>query len=344
MKYSPNFNDTRVRRRCEKALNWLYDFKTNKPSQLSKTLINKYLGRSNDQLGRWLRDRLLVVEDPYFNPETHVCKKYVRNKQGMQELESALHGNVVKPSISEKLQQQLNSGEIEYTERSDRLHSPLQNIPRVIRRPLLSSQGYRYHYDIKCSAPTLIKNHAQQLGLTDPTPALDQYLNDRTAIRQKLAVELLLTEDQVKEIINALLNGARLSASWDSSIWKIINKNYQSFELLKSNEFLISLRNDFKVVWRIIENSLPRETIICSNGSERKKVFSSRRKSQVYRSLEIQVIKEIRRYMKRNKIRSLLMHDGWTCDRMIDPYELRTLIKNSLGYNIDIDMEIYEYV
>lgn len=343
MTYTPNFNDPRVRSRCEKALNWLYDFRSDKPSRLSTRLIDKYLGSQRNDLSKWLRNQVLVVEDDHYNYLTGKCKTYVRNKAGIAELEALLGGSVTVP-LKPVLQQQLDTGEIEYTEKSDRLFSPIQYIPKKVRKPLLSRQGYRYNYDIKCAAPTLIKQHAIKLGLSEETTALDAYISDRSSIRAKIARECNLTEEQVKKIINGLLNGARLSCSYESSIWHLVDCDRVKFNLLKENKEILSLKEDFKKCWRVIEGHYPREYLTDKNGNTRKKVFGSKRKSQVYRELEISVIKEIQRYMKKKKIKGVLIHDGWTCDTMIDPDEVRTLIKTKLGYVIDIDIEVCEYV
>lgn len=341
--YTPNFKDPRVRRRCEKALAWLRQHPTKTPTKLSTRLIDRYLGHQGNPLSLWLREQLLICVDSHFNYLTGKCKTYISNEAGITELTTQLNPQQPK-FLSQEQEQQLSTGDIAYQEVSDRLFNPLQFIPTVVRKPLMTQRGYRYNYDIKCAAPTLISEQARVLGLEADTPWLSAYIQDRTAQRQLIAQQCHLTTDQVKQVINALLNGARLSCNYQSSIWHIIEQDHVKYQLLKNNEIVQGLKDDFRKCWQIIEKDHEPEYITDKRGHVRKKPFGSKSKSGVYRKLELQLIKEIQRYMKKNKIRCLLMHDGWTCDTIIDPIILRNLIKTKMGFNIDIDVEIWEYV
>lgn len=349
--YQPNFNDPRVRSRCETALLFATELSEKTPKQLSKNLINKYFGHSGNTLSKWLRSKLLTVNSDkfIFNSDRPLCKKYTQNRIGVLKLRRQLDGLPIddidpEETLTPVLEQQLQTGEIQYREISDRLFNPLQFIPKTVKKKTYSRYGYAYNYDIKCAAPTLIKEYARQLGLNTPTPALDAYLADRSAIRSELALKTGLTEDAIKTIINGLLNGARLSSNYQTSIWELVNKNNHVLDLLKQDQYVTQLREDFKTCWSVIEPHLPAQTIVDKNGKTRKKPLGCKAKSAVYRKLELSVIKEVKKYAKRKKIKIILEHDGWNTDTLLDPYELKCHIKKALGYSIDIEYEIWEFV
>jgi hypothetical protein len=345
--FKPNFNNKATRRRCLTAMEWVEQFVSpHKANWLSTREIDRHFTGGSNPISQWLRQQLLIVEDQHFSFGSQPkCKTYRRNQDGFEQLAEILHGvKTPSPTISVELEQQLATGDFEYKEKSDRLWNPLQNIPKVIKRPLMADRGYRYHYDIKAAAPTLIREYARSLGLDYEFACLDQYVADRDLIRARIALRTGLSEDKVKEVINALLNGAQLSHNWQSSIYDICERNTQTIDLLKTDEDIQSLREDFKKCWNEIKKTLPKQTITDRNGIERTKRLSSRTKSGVYRRLELDVIKLVRTYMKKKKNPCLLEHDGWVCKNLIDPYELKSLIKNKLGYVIDIECEIYEYV
>jgi hypothetical protein len=346
MAFKPNLNNQATRRRCQTALDWVEQYVSpNKVCWLSTREIDRHFTGGSNPISQWLRLQLLIVENPIFmfGNGTGKCKTYRRNQDGFQKLYQLLNGSTA-PTISPKLEQQLDTGEFEYNEKSYRLWNPLQHLPKIVKKPLMADKGYRYHYDIKAAAPTLIREYAVSLGLKTPLTGLDSYINDRDKIRAGVALRTGLSETQVKEVINAMLNGAPIAANWQSSIYDICNKNVHVISLLQADEDIQSLKEDFKKCWDQIKQTLPKETYTTKSGKERTKRITPRQKSQVYRKLELEVIKEVKRYMKKKKNPCLLEHDGWFCKEIVTTDELRLLIKNKLGYVVNIDVEIYDYV
>lgn len=347
--FTPNFENKATRRRCEQALAWVEQFVSpHKANWLSTREIDRHFTGGSNPISRWLRQQLLIVEDPtYLFGSKKQCKTYRRNQDGFEKLYAALYGTTQEPNpkgISPQLEHQLDTGEFEYKEQSDRLWNPLQNIPKTVKKPLMADRGYRYHYDIRSAAPRLISQYSQQLGMTQPIPYIERYLNDCDQMRQEIATRCNLSQTQVKKIINAILNGAPISVQWDASIYLICDKNKQSVELLKQDQDIQGLKEDFKKCWTKIKETLPKEPYVTKSGVEKTKPLNSRRKSQIYRGIELQVIKEVKRYLKKKKNLCLLEHDGWFCKEIIDQYELRTSIKNKLGYHLEFECSIYEYV
>lgn len=343
MTYKPNFNDTRVVNRIKKSINFV-ELYTNpkKVSSISSTQLYKYLGNTSKPLGKYLMDNLLVVVDRYYNAETHVCRKYRQNSNGVHLLKQAVGLESFIPELNDELNQQLDSGEIIYTEKSNRIYSPLQFIPKRIRGPLLDNKGYRYNYDIKAAAPTLLFQEAKKLNPDLNLSHLEHYINNRSQVRNQLAIECEITEDQVKFVINALLNGATISHWSQNKIFCELNCNHNSIIRLKNNITLIGISLDIKSMWKELKVKFPQRNVTDKRGITKSKRLTGRDKSSFYREIEEQVRDVIRRELKKQKIKHLWIHDGWCCDKVIDPVVIQSQVKRELNYSIELDWGIYE--
>jgi hypothetical protein len=340
MNKSHNFNDPRVRTRCIKAIEWTEQYVSAlSPNWLSTREIDRHLGSQRNNLSKWLRTQLLVCINPIYSKEFKKCKTYIRNKDGIKDLKInlGLSQQAELGKLTEQYQEELTTGLFVYKDCADRQYHRLQFIPSDQRAPLLAKFGYSYNYDIKCAAPTLISQYAGKLGLIDPTPTIDAYLTDRTAIRQLIAKETGITEDQVKFVINAVLHGARLSHYLGGSIIEYFKRNHMIIDRLKANKCLNDLINEFKLCWQVIEYSKPLEYIQLSNGRMRKKLFGSRSKAEIYRQLEKEVMGEISSYLKKKKIVMFKEHDGFRTREIFDVRDLERYVRTNTGYVIDID-------
>lgn len=339
MIYQPNINDPRVRRRCIQALDWANQYISNKPNWLSTREIDRHLGHQGRDLGRWLRSQLLICEDDWFNHLSGVCKKYVLNSNGKKDLQKILyHESIIKPD----LEHQLITGNFEYEEKSNRFWNPLQFYPVDTKRPILENHGLRHHYDIQCAAPTLIKQYAIQLGMRAPTPAIDLYIKDRTSIRGRISKECEIDLKTAKIIINALFQGAMISHSPKTELYEKLQGNHDKITWLQQDEFVIQLKKDIKSCWDVIKQTLPIKTLIDKNGVLRRARISSKDKSDVYMILEKQVMRYVKKFLKRDKNIAFYEHDGWSCKKVIDVMSLRSYIRSNTGYQIELDWERYE--
>lgn len=339
MTYQPNFNRKNTHERCVTALQWVGKYITSKPNWLSKREIDKKLGRSNDDLGKWLRNQLLICTDHHYSMNNGKCKKYIRNEQGFEELKRFLGQKTVQPLITPAEHQQLVTGNFVYDKKANRSMHPLQNMKSSDRRIFFAEYGYIYDYDIRCAAPTLLSQYARKQGMTEPTPCLDLYIADRTSVRMDISKDTGLTTDQVKFVINAILQGAKISHYTDSAIFKELGRSHHFIDKLKQNQFISDLREEIKIMWSYIKQTITPEYITDKNGKMRRKPLSGRDKSEIYRQIEEEVMREVMRYMKKTncQIRSFSEHDGWRSDKMIDIDELRSYVKSNTGYLIGID-------
>lgn len=330
MSYQPNFNHIRVKRRITLAIEFVEQYVFNKPVPVAKTQINKHFGQSQLDLSKYLKQQLLICEDPYFNWNTHVCKKYVRNQAGIDFLKQQLNYT---QAINPMLQQQLDTGDFVYTEKSDRLFNPIQYKPRKVKRPLLAANGYTNNYDIVCAAPTLFYQYAQRQTPNLKLPHIEEYIQNRSHIRNELSIKYNIPINDVKQILTGLFQGALLSLDHRTRIYHILNGNYALIRRLQADQYLCDLREDIKLMWKSITPLLKTNL--------NKKRITARDKARLYRELEKEVMTSIKGELKRTKNKFLLEHDGWTCRDVVDIMMLRSYVRSQTGYVIEIDWEVF---
>jgi hypothetical protein len=333
-KYNPKFNHKSFQKRALTAIEFVETYVHQRPVPVSKTQIVKHFGQLQLASAQWLKDQLLICVDPYFNWQTHQCKKYIRNEQGLADLRKSLNMTPVK--LSKDLEQQLDASEFVMTEKSDRFHNRIQYIPKKIRNPLLKDRaGHRFNYDIECAAPTLLYQYAKKLaaphGRWIELPHIEFYLNDRKLVRDELSIKYNISASLIKEIIVGLFQGAQLSLSHNTRIFHLLSGNYNLIRSLKADPYLIELRNEIKQMWNEIIPEMKTQL--------NKKRINGKDKTAKYRELEREVMSVIKRELQRTNNRYLDIHDGWSCRDICDIRSLIDQVRANTGYVIKIDSE-----
>lgn len=332
--YVPNFADPRVIKRIQKSIEFVETYVFDTPVPVAKTQIIKHFGQSQHPLSKYLKDQLLICEDPYFNWNTQQCKKYVRNTEGIVDLRR----KIGMPTVKAELDAQLDSGDFVMVEKSDRFHNPIQYLPRVIRDPLLSEKGYKHNYDIECAAPTLLYQYAKKIcatkGIWLELPYIENYLNDRTSVRNGLSIKHNISPDIIKQILTGLFQGAQLSLSHTTRIFHLLNGNYYLIRKLKDDPYMIELITEIKSMWKEITPTMKVELD--------KKRINGKDKAAKYRELEKEVMSVIKKELKRTNNKYLEIHDGWSCRDVCDVRYLIDCVRYQTGYVIKIDWEMYE--
>lgn len=339
MTYTPNFNNAKVKKKCLRALGFaVTTLSVEEPRQWARVALDKFIGYQHHDLGQWLRKTLLIEHSGRWNKDTGECKQWLLNEDGVRYLSelynlssttklpiATLRNDIGLKWAESEYKAELESGDWHYEEKSFRLWHEAQRIPSEVRKRMFANNGYEYEYDIRCAAPTLIKQLAVKEGLTKPTPELDCYLQDRQKYRQALAERIGITERQAKEILTALFCGAKLGPR--NSIMKILGNDYKKDLLLRENVWLTEFRNDIRECWRAIKRANPNTSMTAKN------------KWMMYFELENQVMRVVRNELKKQSVRYFLEHDGWRCDRYVDENSLRLLVRKKTGYSIE-----FEYV
>jgi hypothetical protein len=333
MSYEPNWQHSRVRARTIKALAFVEQYtRSTRVDWLSIKEIYKHFGNTSRDLGRYLKEQLLEEADSYYNMTTGVCKKYRLNKQGHDRVRSCIGLEPTEPVVSDKIVEQVQSGQFLYQERSDRHYTAAQFIPKERRHTLLENHGYRYHYDIEAAAPTVLAQQAQLLKPKLKIPTLLLLISDRKSMRQQIAQESSVTEAKIKIAVNSILHGGILSRRLGNKTY--MNLNYDSDAVIRLNNSptMRLLKKDIAKMWQVLK---PEMTPISGR-------ITPRDKASLYRSYENQIGKEIKKILARTKQRYLWIHDGWASDTCIDPIEIETRVRQLTGFKIKLDLEICE--
>jgi hypothetical protein len=341
--YQPNFNDSRIKDTATRALNFVELYtKSNRVDWISYKELFKHFGNTNRPLGRWLKETLLVTRDPAWNSAQGQCKKYSANPQGIQLVKEKLGLVDFTPSISKELEQQIITGDFLYEEKSDRLYNPVQYIPKRHRNKILANHGYRYHYDIEAAAPTMLLQRAQKLNPTLALPNLEYYSKNRSEIRNKIARECEITATDVKQVISSILQGGVLSTWKENKTFMELNYNRDAIIRLNNNPTVIGLKDDIREMWKNLRGEFPVRYLTDKNGKKRKSKITPKEKSGYYRHLEKEVGDVIRKMLKKHKVTYLWIHDGWCCDKVIDPALLVSQVRRLTGLVVELDWAIYE--
>ena len=342
MGYTPNFQDPRILSRCTRVLNFVELYITNnKTSWIASKEFYKHFGNTSRPLGKYLKDTILDTTDNWFNQATGECKKYRLNIQGLNWIKQQSGLEQFVPVLDADLDQQLITGEFEYCAKSDRLYNPIQNIPRRIRQPLLANRGYRYNYDIEAAAPTVLLQRAQQIDNTAQFTALENYVLNRSVVRQQLAKSCEVSQDKIKFVINAVLQGAVISCYEHGKIFHELDCDYDAVKRLQHNDQMQAIKQDIKNLWAILKRDFPERFVTNKNGQVRRARLTGKDKSGYYRAIESQVGKAIQKSLRKQRIKFLWIHDGWSCNSIIDPRQLETQVRRATGYTIKIDYEVF---
>ena len=151
MNYTPNLNEPRVQKRIKSAIGFTNAcFSATKPRGWSTRYIDKHFGQQQNNLSKWLRDKLLICTNETYTIGKNHCKEYKKNVEGMNELVSLISNiisylsvlqvnqktiNVHKLTtdfINEEFKQELTTKQFTYKDKSNRLWHDLQRV-RTIR-------------------------------------------------------------------------------------------------------------------------------------------------------------------------------------------------------------------
>jgi hypothetical protein len=332
--YTPNPKNRAFIRRANLAIKFVDRYVSTTPKPLAQRFIEdpRHFGSHRNELSRWLKAQLLVCVDLTYNMNTGRCKRYIKHTQGYERVVGLLNGNI-NTLLTPDEQLQLATGHFDYEDKSQRSYTWLQFYPKPKRNSILNNNGYRYHYDIEAAAPTLLLQQALMLNPTLKAPNLEYYVGNRDEIRDKIAQACHISPVQVKNTINSILQGGVVSSySANKTFVEILNSNYSAVYLLNTNTDLIAIKQDISRLWRELKQDITASS----------KRLRARDKARYYRELEQQVGKTIKRLLKKNSVRWLWIHDGWACDKAVDPNEIVRVVKRATGFDIKLDWTKYE--
>jgi hypothetical protein len=361
-RYEPNWTDPRVLPKVRKVLAWcdLMLSETN-PSPVHFTMIIKIFGSSANKLGGYLKANLLIQSGVY----TKKVKSfdYQLNKTGYDKIKAKVNG-VAAYNDEHKYQaanapqavayndehfffdkhvQELKTLTFDYNLKSDRYWHAFQNIKRTKKYDFWKSHGLPHNYDIEACAPTILLGLATNLGMNHLLgQPINDYLNDKNALRSHLVRTLDLDPQDAKRLINSLFNGALLSASPYCAAYRLLGK--QKMATIKADPQVRALRIAIHAMWERIKGRegknyqvIAGQTIQRKN--RRQELRRSRGKWSLYFSHERQILEIIKNELSKKGVKYFTEHDGFRTDREIDTAALEVLISSATTLNIKINKE-----
>lgn len=329
--------------RNELGCSYVRDLITNKTTQTYESWCNTSSMRTNNNL------RELVEMS-----ETDKTEQLLQLYPSAYDLTDL---DVVVKWAEQEYGEQLKTCDFTYDDKASRLFHPLQRVRKNYKKTIFQRSGLAYQYDIESCAPTLLLQYSQQIpeiiedGCWRQGPmdlylwAINRYIKERKQVREELAGASEMTKDQIKEIINAMFNGAKISLNPDTQIYHIVERDPARIEWLKQNKFVQELKQDIKTIWEYIEPTLySTYTINESTGRRRKLPLGPKQKSGVYRDQERRVLTAVQDYLNQTNNEYFLEHDGWTTRNKINESDLLAHIYKQTGFAIRLTLEelIYE--
>ena len=367
-KYKPNFGDKRCQDKYWHSINWAIRFFRNRARKVSSRYLDQKIGYIHNPMTKYLRYYLLECVDSHYSPVKSKAKRYRLRISGINYLKARLEGTYTglykdfilleqadqTDYVNQKIDDywkdvvkrhssKIRSIRVEYKHYGGRFYNEVQNIPRDIRTQLLAQEGISYRYDIQCCAPTLLLQNARQLGLTHPTPVLDSLIEDRRRFRREISELCGITEEQVKLLVNAILQGGKINANMESEVYTDILKCDDSavFRLNRSI-IIIQLKKEIKLMWDVLKLDIPRHRVQYMRKGilrERWSTITATKKARRYQELESQVTKAVMKYLKIRHIGNICIHDGWVSTRSIDTDQLTRHIYKETKFIVKVEYE-----
>jgi hypothetical protein len=373
MSYQPNFNDVRVIRRIKQAYGWTRaTMSITKPTKWAQREINKYLGHQTNELGRYLREVLLITTNNHYSMTEGITKEYLLNERGL----NYLYQQLTKPcnSITWPEFAHVGSENIDTQYHSTQYPSVRLPTPRQIYDQHLVEQLMTREYNDQLSTGNFTYKD-QSSRLWHPIQNIKrqykshllathgytyQYDINTCAPTLIMRREQQLGMDEWPQAIHQYINNkdlirqelSDLTAISVHDIKVVINALFcgarlgnnpdfalyrligdrQKIQLLRDNPFIQQLRSDIKLCWRYIATTMSRRTITDKNNTQRLLPISSKQKWQVYFQLEREVLNSVVNYLKETNNYHFLEHDGWSTKHPIDQHRLHQHIYNQTNF------------
>ena len=353
---NPNFNDPRVRRRMRLALGWVLSQMSvdGKPKQLYSRDISSpnAIGMSSNNLSKWLKYHLLTIVNDSFDKNRGMCKTYTLNLIGTRKVAEILDYNAFTGISGDLKALQLQLGveylkshfplnEIQYREKSNRYWNPIQHIKKEVRNKYLADNGLTEQYDIQCAAQSLV--YQTYLRHTDKRlMMIENYLKNRTSIRKKIAQDVGIPEDNVKQLLTAMNNNSRLQATNKCDTFHLADYSTKKVIAFNTHPSVAYLKADTSTMWKELGKHIDRERITRSNGVTSKIRLNGSIKSKLYFSLEKQVMDIAYEYLDTHDKQYIRLHDAFITQPIgqSDVNQITNQIKSITGYDVVLDKSV----
>ena len=362
MNYEPDWTNSRTKKpllkRLVTVLEWCkftLDDQSYTPVHTSR--LKEIFGSQSNPFSSWLMEKLLIGSISYAPGK--YSKGYQLNRNGYNELKALIPDDskhnqdyfqgIEKNPLVQKYKAELETLEFKYRESSDRLWHPLQNIKREMK-PEFWAPYLPYDYDVEACAPTLILQLARNAGMSlSIAPAIDEYLEDKSKLRNRVMELSGLSYSDSKRLINSLFNGAKLIPHFECSAFRLLGSDAAKLHRVKDDKEVTRLRNSVLRCWEFIRLSkkmakLPKMSEILNPESKKMDLSRATReelktgadKWEIYFMFEREVLNVVIDELTKQGIKFFTEHDGFRTNVPIDVDELTAKIKSQTGFELKL--------
>jgi len=196
-----------------------------------------------------------------------------------------------------------------------------------------------YEYDLEAAHQNILIQLLDQQG--NSFPELDvvrEYVAKKKQVRKRLAKELITSVDIVKEIIQELTYGARLSRSPKQSVYKTCKGDKNLLDRVCNNDWLKQLQTTFKLAHKHLVGD--NKEIVNAVGIKFEKDGEARELAHILQGYERLVLDVIIEHSNREDI-ALLIHDCVVFYNKQSTTELSRVVKEEIGLELEFSEEEY---
>ena len=205
---------------------------------------------------------------------------------------------------------------------SGRTHGHGRSLQRIAKEVRHAALGHCWRYDLKAASYALMTQMAKGIDPTIKTAGLQEYVQQRSVIRKRIALDVGISEEWMKQIFTALGFGAELKDNPYNSIRHKLGQ--EKFHKLIANAEFAIISNQLKSVSQTITDEIGSDDFDLFGATYRNidpKDGSKRTKNQmlawIYQRLETQVMQEFIEMLPCDYTVLLTVHDCVYLDKKL---------------------------
>jgi hypothetical protein len=210
------------------------------------------------------------------------------------------------------------------------------NANRIIRKYALYGM---WDYDFSNCHYILIYQLALSYGYE--CKHIRDYLANKQGYRLRLSAEFNLPVTAVKEILLALMYGARLSGYWESAVYDLVGGNRDKMERVKDHEIVSGIYNDLKHARKVILENYPKwgrkyknlAGLTIHDSKEDKEILAF-----IIQGIEAKALSIALQHFHKDIV--LLIHDGFICRERLPQDRVNDMLKDiadQTGFVMELD-------
>jgi len=194
-------------------------------------------------------------------------------------------------------------------------------------------------YDLEAAHQNILIQLLDQQGNSFPElEVVREYVAKKKQVRNRLAKELMTSVDIVKEIIQELTYGAKLSRSPKQSIYKTCKGDKSLLDRVCNSDWLKQLQATFKLAHKCLIGD--NKEIVNAVGIKFEKDGEARELAHILQGYERLILDTVIEHSNREDI-ALLVHDCVVFYNKQSTDELSRIVKKETGLELDFSEEQY---